>query len=575
MPDPAPPNDRNKLARTPTPAGASPAPTTAPASGGGETPVTSVAPKPIDTGAVPAAPHYGGYRVVREIGRGGMGVVLEAEDAGLGRRVAVKVMNASVAVHTVSRERFLREARAAATVRHDNVVTIHQVGEQDGVPFFVMPLLEGEPLSRRLGHGPLPPDEVVRLGREIASGLAAAHAAGLVHRDVKPANLWLEAPDGRVKILDFGLARLTSGGDQITESGAVLGTPDYMAPEQAEGGFVDHRADLFSLGAVLYHAATGGKPFRGATTLAVLKAVSEHTPPHARAVNPDVPGALADVLARLLAKKPDDRFQTAAEVLAALAACAAGAGPRHLPTTVSLAPAPVRPRRWRWAALVAGAILAVGGAILLRSCVFAEKGGGPGGGAVVSRGQVDATAWRDGRWVPLLNPAALPIKTGDHFKVSVQVDAPSYLYVFWIEPDGEASPLYPWSDVRWGTRLAAEKPVTHLSLPGTDDFTPDPKRPLVGVTTIVAFASPEPLRLSDAEFQKWFEGLPRIERAKNDTRAVVWFDNYAPPREDRSRAPKVIGSIDPYERWQLELRKRVGAAAPFQTSLSFAQGENK
>jgi hypothetical protein len=539
--------------------------------------VTSIAPKPGAAGSVPAAPHFGGYRIVREIGRGGMGVVFEAEDAGLGRRVALKVMNANIAVHNVSRERFLREARAAATVRHDNVVTVHQVGEQDGVPFFVMPLLAGEPLSQRLGHGLLSPNEVVRLGIEIASGLAAAHAAGLVHRDVKPANLWLESPNDRVKLLDFGLVRLTSGGDPLTESGALMGTPDYMSPEQAEGGFVDHRTDLFSLGAVLYHAATGGKPFRGATTLAVLKAVAGQAPPPACMVNPGVPAVLSEVIERLLAKKPEDRFQTAAEVIAALNACAAGAVAQNLSTTVSLAPLPVRvrTRRWQWVALAAGVILAVGTAVVLRSCVFGEHRGAPGGSTVVSRGQVDATAWRDGRWVPLLNPAALPIKTGDHFKVSVQVDSPAYLYVFWIEPDGEATPLYSWNPARWGGRPVTEKPVAHLSLPDGGDFTPDPKRPLVGVTTIVAFASPEPLRLSDAEFQKWFEGLPRIERAKNDTRAVVWFDNYAPPREDRARAPKVIGSIDPYERWQLELKKRVGGAAPFQTSLSFAQGEDK
>src|SRR5262249_41724395 len=159
-------------------------------------------------------------------------------------------------------ERFLREARSAAALQHDNVVPILQVGEDGGVPFIAMPLLEGESLEARLlREGTLPVDEVVRVGLEAAEGLAGAPGKGLVHRDANPANLWLEAPSGRVKLLDFGLARAAEGGgarglEALTQEGAVCGSPGFMSPEQINGGRVDHRTDLFSLGCVLYGAAT-------------------------------------------------------------------------------------------------------------------------------------------------------------------------------------------------------------------------------------------------------------------------------------------------------------------------------
>ncbi|MBN9122910.1 MAG: serine/threonine protein kinase, partial [Planctomycetes bacterium] len=283
-------------------------------------------------GADPALPErFGKHRVVGPIGRGGMGVVLEAEDADLGRRVAVKVLAPAMAPKPGARERFDREARAAAAVRHENVVEIYEVGEQDGLPYFVMPLLPGESLAARLKGGALLPEEVVRVGREIAAGLAAAHAVGLVHRDIKPANLWLEAPKGRVKVLDFGLARLASGADRHTDTGAVVGTADYMSPEQASGLVINPRSDLFSLGSVLYHAATGVKPFPGETLPAVLRAVADHKPPSPWAVNPMISQELSDLIERLLEKRPEDRPPGAEWVVAALDAIAAGAQAPALP----------------------------------------------------------------------------------------------------------------------------------------------------------------------------------------------------------------------------------------------------
>jgi serine/threonine protein kinase len=198
----------------------------------------------------------GPYRVLRVLGQGGMGVVFQAEDVRLKRLVALKAMLPDMARRPEARERFLREARAAAAVEHDRIVPIHQVDEDRGVPYIAMPLLKGlsleDFLQKKAAKGvPLAPAEVCKIGREIAQGLAAAHERGLVHRDVKPANVWLDrSAGGRVKILDFGLALLTErvGDRHITQSGVILGTPAYMAPEQAQGGKVDARADLFSLG---------------------------------------------------------------------------------------------------------------------------------------------------------------------------------------------------------------------------------------------------------------------------------------------------------------------------------------
>jgi serine/threonine protein kinase len=244
-----------------------------------------------------------------------MGLVYRAYEEALGREVAVKVMRPELARRPDARQRFLREARAAAALLHDHVVPIYQVGEDAGVPFIAMPLLMGESLEKRLGRERvLPVGEVVRIGLEAAEGLAAAHEKGLVHRDVKPANLWLEAPSGRVKVLDFGLARAeepaggAAGGspqEPLTQEGALLGTLGYMAPEQVYGGRAGRRSDLFSLGCVLYRMATGAQPFAGASRAAVLRATAEHHPPPARAANPEIPAWLSSLVERLLAKQPE------------------------------------------------------------------------------------------------------------------------------------------------------------------------------------------------------------------------------------------------------------------------------
>jgi serine/threonine-protein kinase len=274
----------------------------------------------------------GRYEVRGVLGRGGMGVVFRAFDPALQRPVALKVLAPHLATSPMARRRFTREARAAAAVRHEHVVAVHRVEEADGLPYLVMQCIAGESLQDRLDRaGPLAVAEVVRIGYEAASGLAAAHARGLIHRDVKPSNILLEgapaasATGGRVKITDFGLARAVDEG-RLTQSGVVAGTPEYMAPEQARGEAIDHRADLFSLGSVLYALCGGRPPFQGPTALAVLGQVTDQAPTPLRELNPDVPAWLEQLIARLLAKDPVERFQTAAEVAAVLEGCLARLG---------------------------------------------------------------------------------------------------------------------------------------------------------------------------------------------------------------------------------------------------------
>ena len=264
----------------------------------------------------------GHYEVLQVLGQGGFGIVFRAFDDVLHRVVAVKVLSPQMAATSPARKRFLREARSSAQVRHENVVQVHEVGEQP-LPYIAMEFIPGETLQQRLDRvGPVEPAEVVRVGRQVAEGLAAAHACDLIHRDIKPGNVLLEGGAQRVKLTDFGLARAADDAS-ISQSGLIAGTPMYMAPEQAKGEKLDQRADLFSLGSVLYQMAAGRPPFRANGTVAVLKRVAEDTPRPIREIIPETPQWLCDIIAKLHAKKPDDRYQSAREVADVLADCEA------------------------------------------------------------------------------------------------------------------------------------------------------------------------------------------------------------------------------------------------------------
>jgi serine/threonine protein kinase len=284
-----------------------------------------VPPEVSDLLAPPQKPgeigRLGPYRVLKILGEGGMGMVFQAEDPGLERLVALKVLKPDKTGDNVARQRFVQEAKVAAKVQHENIVTIYQVGEDRNIPYLAMQFLHGESLDERLRRErKLPIAGVVRIGREMAEALEAAHQSGLIHRDIKPPNIWLEAPSDRVKILDFGLARsVTGGSQQLTRTGLVMGTPGYMAPEQARSNQpLDHRCDLFSLGCVLYHMTTGQEPFRRDDAMATLLALALEEPPLLTELRPDAPPALVVLIQQLLAKSPIRRPATARLVSAAL-----------------------------------------------------------------------------------------------------------------------------------------------------------------------------------------------------------------------------------------------------------------
>jgi eukaryotic-like serine/threonine-protein kinase len=257
---------------------------------------------------------FDGYRILSCIGRGGMGIVFKAVDPVLNRTVALKVLSPQLASHPNARARFLREARAAAAVNHDHVVIIHAVSESAGLPYLVMEFVCAVTLQDLINAtSPLQLTEVLRIGSQVASGLAAAHAQGLVHRDIKPGNILLETDSQRVTITDFGLARTADDGS-VTCAGMIVGTPEYMSPEQAYGNSLDARSDLFSLGSVLQAMCTGQSPFRCGSLSATLHRVCQGLSQPIRELNPHVPDWLVAVIAKLHAKDPENRFQSATEV---------------------------------------------------------------------------------------------------------------------------------------------------------------------------------------------------------------------------------------------------------------------
>jgi eukaryotic-like serine/threonine-protein kinase len=301
----------------------------------------------------------GKYRILKVLGHGGMGVVFLGEDTKLHRAVAIKAMLPALAASATAGQRFLREAQAMAAVEHDHIVRIYQVDEDRGVPFLAMEFLKGETLEARLTREEkLPATEILRIGREVAEALEAAHATDLIHRDIKPGNIWLEAPRGRVKILDFGLARASSQESGITQQGLIVGTPSFMAPEQARGETGNARSDLFSLGVVLYRLCTGRQPFLGKDTVSTLMEVALHEPPVPLHFNPDVPNELSDLVMQLLAKTAADRpasARAAADRLQAIQQALASAASPATPVSPVAKVAAKSPARRR--SLLAAAIV--------------------------------------------------------------------------------------------------------------------------------------------------------------------------------------------------------------------------
>ena len=273
----------------------------------------------------------GKYRVVRRVGRGGMGVVYEAEDLRLRRMVALKFLPPGLTADAEARERFVHEARTASSLDHPNICTIHEIDEaEDGGLYIVMACYQGESLKDKIARGALKPDEAVRVASEVADGLAKAHEHGIVHRDIKPGNIMVMS-EGPAKILDFGLAKL-AGEARMTVAGTTVGTVAYMSPEQAGGGEVDARTDVWSLGVVLYEMATGVLPFDRPTDRAVLNAIIHEEPRPVKELRPGFPADLAQVIRKALAKDPSRRYASGREMAADLRGLREAMGSRAFPT---------------------------------------------------------------------------------------------------------------------------------------------------------------------------------------------------------------------------------------------------
>src|SRR5437660_2396031 len=325
------------------------------------------------------------YTIVSKIGEGGMGEVWRARDTKLGRDVAIKVLPAAFSENSERLRRFEQEAQAAGALNHPNILSIYHIGTHDGAPYIVSELLEGEELRDRLDQGQLPLRKVVDYAQQIVSGLAAAHEKGIVHRDLKPENLFITR-DERVKILDFGIAKLTASSQAtnpdisedatrkvLTNPGMVIGTVGYMSPEQVRGQTADHRSDIFSFGAILHEMITGRRAFRRETMAETMTAILKEEPEELRTSNPNINPSLERIVNRCLEKKPERRFQSTADLSFALEALGQPTSSSGRDLTAAATAAIAETKRSVWRERIPWIVAAVFLLSLLAALPFAIK----------------------------------------------------------------------------------------------------------------------------------------------------------------------------------------------------------
>jgi serine/threonine protein kinase len=436
----------------------------------------------------------GHYRILKQIGEGGMGMVFHALDTELGREVAVKVMRRDYCNSPDAAARFEREAKATAQIEHDHVIKLNRFGRIGSVLYLEMPLLRGESLHARLQREVrLPVADVLKIGREMAEGLAAAHAKGLIHRDVKPGNVFLSEENGgwRVRLLDLGLVRAdtTEADAHRTRTGMITGTPAYMSPEQANSQPLDARSDLFSLGVVLYHALAGKNPFADHSLITTLLKITELVPNPIAEVRPDVPLWLSRLIERLMAKKPQDRPSSAREVADTLSEGG----------TVPIPPLPGRRSRRRL--LLAGVL---GASVILLTGATGYWLRNRPSGETLSKAplhlQLSLTAMKKGQsqMKSLDDPNVLPLQAGDALRIEARTARPTYFYVLNLTADGKVSLMYPWRDDEKWDSINEEKPRDSFCVPepGKGDAAKLEAGPS-GIESVVVLARETPL--TDAE----------------------------------------------------------------------------
>jgi hypothetical protein len=536
-------------------------------------------------------PRIGRYQILQEIGAGGMGSVYKGFDPDLQRLVAIKVprFEGRAEESGEARRRFLQEARAAARVRHPHVCPIYDVGEHEGRPYVVMALVEGQSLARRLqrqGHYESCA-EAVMLVRQVAEALQAVHDHGIIHRDLKPGNILLDS-DGRPLLTDFGLARLTDT-EHLTPTGALMGTPAYMAPEQIDSsrGAVGAPSDLYSLGVVLYHMLTGRLPHEG-TIYEILHKKTNAQPPPPSHFRPDLVPELDAMVMKALAVRPEDRHGSVtafAQTLAAMSGTLSGArssewraspqAKEPAPTPPASATARMGPERvpgrarrkwWPWlaaAALCVGLLGAGAAYFLTRS-------------APPLKGWLDVRVWEPGqkrRYDRRLNQeGALPLKPGDLVRIEAELNRPAYVYILMIDTTGHVDPIYPWKPGDWTVRRPDEVPITRLSLPEEDptggwEVSAGPP----GMETLVLLGRDTPLP-RDVDLKALLAGLPP-QKAQNN-QSAVWFENGEVVRDEAERGFSSFDTHridDPVLATQELLKTRLGPFFRYSRAVSFAQ----